>query len=257
MYDFSSSGPDDLMVDRGKPQKLYFQIVEILKEHIEKGGWKIGTQIPTEEQLCSQYSVSRATVRLAIAELVSLGYLKKLQGKGTFVRRKKTGQSITMLSNLGEDNLYQDTFFIARVVENKTLYPDLAVKTFLNLCDGDYCLYILRLIFIERAPLSAQKIYVPGDLLPCSFSAEMNDEIHLYAYFENRYGFKIQRVKEMIDVSRPNERDARLLEVEQNAAALRVRHICYSPSDRPIIFSESIYRTDSFALTSELERTRI
>src|SRR5512143_450900 len=182
MYDINSSGPDDLTVDRGRPQKLYFQIVEILKEHIEKDGWKIGRQIPTEEQLCSQYSVSRATVRLAIAELVSLGYLKKLQGKGTFVRRKQTGHSITMLSNLGEDNTYQDTSFIARVVESKTLYPDQAVKTFLNLCSGDYCLYLLRLIFVERAPLTAQKIYVPGDLLPGSFSAEPNNEMHLYAH---------------------------------------------------------------------------
>ena len=257
MYDINSSGPDDLTVDRGRPQKLYFQIVEILKEHIEKDGWKIGTQIPTEEQLCSQYSVSRATVRLAIAELVSLGYLKKLQGKGTFVRRKQTGHSITMLSHLGEDDIYQDPSFVVRVIENKTLYPDQAVKTFLNLCNGDYCLYLLRLIFVERAPLTAQKIYVPGDLLPGSFSAEPNNEMHLYAHLENRYGVKIQRVKEMTDVSHLNERDAGLLEVGQTVAVLRVRRICYAPSDRPIIFSESLYRTDSFALTSELERTRI
>lgn len=257
MYDINSSGPDDLTVDRGKPQKLYFQIVEILKEHIEKDGWKIGTQIPTEEQLCSQYNVSRATVRLAIAELVSLGYLKKLQGKGTFVRRKKTGHSITMLSNLGEDNIYQDTSFIARIVENKTLYPGPTIKTFLNLCEGDYCLYLLRLIFVERAPLSVQKIYLPGDLLPGFFDAEATHETNLYVRLENRYGVKIQRVKEMIDVFPLSEGEAGLLEVGVNVEALRIRHVCYSPGDRPIIFSESLCRTDSFAVTSELERTRI
>ncbi len=256
MYDINFSGRDDLAVDRGKPQKLYFQIVEILKEQIEKDGWKIGAQIPTEEQLCSQYNVSRATVRLAIAELVSVGYLKKLQGKGTFVRRKKNGHSIAMLSNIGEDNAYRDSTLI-NIVENRTLYPDKGVKTFLNLCDGDYCHYLLRLIFIERTPRTAQKIYVPGDLLPSYFSMETNNEVQLYAHIENRCGIRIQRVKEIIDVLHLNEKEAGLLEVGQNTEALRVRHICYSSSDRPIIFLEFLHRTDSFALTSEFERTRI
>ncbi len=257
MYDINYSGPDDLIVDRGRPQKLYFQIVEILREHIEKGGWKVGAQIPTEEQLCSQYSVSRATVRLAIAELVSLGYLKKIQGKGTFVRRKKTGQSITMLLNLGEDSVYQGTSCVDRIVESKTLYPDQTAKTFLNLCDGDFCFYLLRLIFINRAPLNLHKMYIPGDLLAGSFSPETDSGMHPYAHLENRYGIRIQRVKETTDVSCPDEAAAGLLEVRQDNAALRVRHICYSPSDRPIIFSEFLHRTDSFALTSEFERTRI
>jgi len=68
-------------IDRTIPQKLYFQLLEILQGHIETGGWKVGSQIPTEDQLCSQYNVSKATVRLAVAELVSLGYLKKFQAK--------------------------------------------------------------------------------------------------------------------------------------------------------------------------------
>ncbi len=257
MYDVNSSGTDTQAIDRARPQKLYLQIVEIIKAHIEKGEWKVGLQIPTEEQLCSQYGVSRATVRLAIGELVSLGYLKKLQGKGTFVRRKKTGHSIVMLTNLGEDCLCQNSSHLARVLENRTLYPDQGVKTYLNLCEGDYCFYLLRLLFIEGKPLSAQKTFIPADLLPGSFNAEDTHEVYPYAFLENRYGVRIQRVKEMIDVAPLSAQDAGLLEVEQETAALRIRHICYSAGDRPAIYSESFYRTETEALTSVLERIRI
>ena len=103
-------------IDREKPQKLYFQLLEILTGHIENGEWKVGTQIPTEDQLCGRYNVSKATVRLAVAELVSLGYLKKFQGKGTFVRRKKPGNRIPMLLNLGQDNCPS---CLIRMIENR------------------------------------------------------------------------------------------------------------------------------------------
>ena len=49
-------------IDRTNPQKLYFQLLEILKGQIEQDTWKVGSQIPTEDQLCGRYNVSKATV---------------------------------------------------------------------------------------------------------------------------------------------------------------------------------------------------
>ncbi len=72
-------------VDRGSKEKLYVQIYSILIEKIESGEWPPGTQIPTEDELCRIYDVSKVTVREAIQELVREGYLKRQQGKGTFV----------------------------------------------------------------------------------------------------------------------------------------------------------------------------
>ena len=79
-------------IDRTRSQKLYSQLFEILKEQIGKDGWEVGTQIPTEEQLCSQYNVSKATVRLALAELVLDGISEKNSGQGHICKEKKTGQ---------------------------------------------------------------------------------------------------------------------------------------------------------------------
>ena len=87
-------------VDRDSQQKLYVQIFSIIKEKVEKGDWPVGSQIPTEDELCKTYHVSKATVRMAIADLVRGGYLKKLQGKGTFVTHSVPDLGITMKTRL-------------------------------------------------------------------------------------------------------------------------------------------------------------
>src|SRR3989337_1313489 len=90
-------------VDRESQQKLYVQVYSIIKDKIEQREWPAGSQIPTEDDLCTTYNVSKATVRMAIAELVRNGYLKKQQGKGTFVTYALPGLGIAVKTRLTED----------------------------------------------------------------------------------------------------------------------------------------------------------
>ena len=45
----------------------------------------VGDQIPVEEDLCTHFALSRTTVRKALDALVTLGLLRREQGRGTFV----------------------------------------------------------------------------------------------------------------------------------------------------------------------------
>lgn len=49
------------------------------------GEFKPGERIPTEYELCERFSISRTSVRQALAELTQEGYLYRQQGSGTFV----------------------------------------------------------------------------------------------------------------------------------------------------------------------------
>ncbi len=245
-------------IDRTKPQKLYFQLLEILKERIETDDWKVGAQIPTEEQLCSWYNVSKATVRLAVAELAALGYLKKFQGKGTFVRRKKACNRIPMLLDLGEDD---GASCIVRVIESKTLLPDGEVRDHLNLSDGNYCFFVSRVIFVESTPSLLQKVHVSSALMSANshslITEEMQNRYSLHAFLEAGCGTKIQRVRELCDVSPLGDHDAGCLELPSGMPVLRVQHVCYANGDEPMSYAESLYRTDAYARTMEFERLRI
>lgn len=72
-------------IDKEGPLPLYWQLKEILKRKIERGEFKPGDRIPTEDELCKRFAISRTPVRQALVELVNEGLLFRRRGRGTFV----------------------------------------------------------------------------------------------------------------------------------------------------------------------------
>jgi len=64
---------------------LYLQLMQRIRNDISEGIYPAGQRIPSEQELCQTYGVSRVTVRKAILDLVQEGLLVRRQGKGTFV----------------------------------------------------------------------------------------------------------------------------------------------------------------------------
>lgn len=73
------------MTERQRPKYLILK-QEILS-WIYSGKINPDDPIPSEHELASSFSISRHTVRQAIGELVKEGWLYRIQGKGTFVKR--------------------------------------------------------------------------------------------------------------------------------------------------------------------------
>jgi ABC-type glycerol-3-phosphate transport system substrate-binding protein len=57
----------------------------LIREQIESGLWGPGDRIPTEQELCQSYNISRSPVRQALNELAYEGLLVRRPGSGTFV----------------------------------------------------------------------------------------------------------------------------------------------------------------------------
>ena len=72
-------------------------IVENLKDRIRNGEFGPGDQLPSEQQMLQEYSVSRLTLREALARLTALGIIHVRHGKGAFV---KTSISVPALDNV-------------------------------------------------------------------------------------------------------------------------------------------------------------
>src|SRR5215470_18244043 len=66
-------------------EPLYMQVVRVLKDDIVSGIYPIGSQLPTEEELCDRFSVSRYTVREALRRLREDSLVSSRQGAGTTV----------------------------------------------------------------------------------------------------------------------------------------------------------------------------
>jgi GntR family transcriptional regulator len=66
-------------------EPLYLQLVRTLKDEIVSGVYPIGSQLPTEEELCTRFDVSRYTVREALRRLRQDNLVSSRQGAGTTV----------------------------------------------------------------------------------------------------------------------------------------------------------------------------
>lgn len=64
---------------------LYSVIVDHLLDSIRTSELRPGDQIPTEQALAQTFNVSRITTNRAVKELEQMGYVYRVQGKGTFV----------------------------------------------------------------------------------------------------------------------------------------------------------------------------
>jgi len=66
---------------------LYLQLRMSLEQRILNGEWGYGAMLPAEHELCAEYGVSRGTLRQALAELEREGFVRREQGRGTFVAK--------------------------------------------------------------------------------------------------------------------------------------------------------------------------
>ncbi|MDY3618595.1 FadR/GntR family transcriptional regulator [Agathobaculum sp.] len=80
-----------------KPERMNVteSVVRYLTEHIQNGDWPVGSKIPSENQLTEQLGVSRASVRVAIQQLIGVGVLESEHGKGTFLRDDRVETLLT------------------------------------------------------------------------------------------------------------------------------------------------------------------
>jgi len=86
---------DERISSASKPQLLRAALLAALQD----GSYKVGDRFPSEPELIARYGISRATVREAIIGLEQDGWLRRLQGKGTFVsERPKLHRTIAVIA---------------------------------------------------------------------------------------------------------------------------------------------------------------
>ena len=63
----------------------YKRLHEDIKKEILQGDISKGSLLPSENELCAKYNITRATVRQGLQELVKEGFIEKRMGLGSIV----------------------------------------------------------------------------------------------------------------------------------------------------------------------------
>ena len=72
------------------------RIAKDMEHKILCGKWSLHSAIPAESQLCSEYHVSKTTIRSALQDLESKGFIKIAQGKRAVVI-SRNGTSLALI----------------------------------------------------------------------------------------------------------------------------------------------------------------
>ncbi len=227
---------------RQKGVSLYYQVEESIRKRINSGEWTKDMRIPSEPDLSVEYGVSRATIRQAIANLVSDGLLIRRQGLGTFVA-----------SPVFEGD-YLKFFFPEELGGRHELFSvelqrgSRSVTEALNLPDGVQVAELMRLRYFgdETVPAVLEKSYFRAELLPLVKASDLSQK--LYGIIEDILGITLTRFKNVIEPVTPTMQEAKCLQIKPNSPVLLISRTCYTDEGKAVVLTKSLIRADKCKL---------
>ncbi len=141
-------------------EKRYRQIYAILKSGIQKGIYPTGSYLPSENNLCQTYQITRTTVRKALDELVNDGFVDKRHGKGSQVKERR--QSLGLLAVKGFSEAVGDR--VSTIFLQKPQYGNWPVDLPFIPNEEESaspCIFFKRLRYVGDIPVMVESNWMP------------------------------------------------------------------------------------------------
>jgi GntR family transcriptional regulator len=241
-------------VDKNSPIPLYRQLKDAILEQIKDGSLEAGDLLPSEAELGAELGISRPTIRQALSELTSEGFVIKEQGRGSFVSKPKPeGRFLSKLQSFNDEMRQLGMEPSTRLLSLSTTGGIANVNDRLGLPHSTPLVEMHRLRFADGVPMVAVRSYLPGDRFGRLVEMDMETR-GLYQTLEAEFGVRLERVTRTIGAVLARTADAELLEVALPAALSEVRTVAYSEAGSPVEYSLARYRGDTTQFSLELYR---
>ena len=227
----------------------YVQLRRRLDEGIETGLLPPDSSLPPEREIAELTDLSRVTVRKAIQEMVKDGVIVPRQGSGSFVRKapQRVEQSLSQLTSFTEDMAQRGMETTSRWLERGVFAASVEEATALGLAEFDQVARIYRLRMAGGQPMALERAALPLDILPNPTDVVTS----LYSVLADHGSRPVRAIQKIAAINLASA-EARLLEVDEGAAGLRIQRISYLATGRIAEFTQSLYRGDAYDFVAEL-----
>jgi GntR family transcriptional regulator len=225
---------------------MYVRLERALSTAIANGYLAPGLAPPGARAAARLTSLSRVTVRKALAGLAAKGLLISRHGSGTFIAErivKSTSRLTGFTDDLRARGLNPRSKFLERTVGEVT--PEEAMA--LNLSPGARVIRLHRLRLANDAPLALERSTVPQSLLPDPQQVTGS----LYETLA-KLGLRPQRALQHLRAVSCDAQSARLLKVARGAPGLLIERRAFLADGRAVEFTRSLYRGDAYDFVAEL-----
>lgn len=234
---------------------LYQQVANHLRRAIEGGVYPVGSPLPTEAQLCTDFSISRHTARDALRLLEQAGYLSRRRGAGTYVEANRP-RSKYVQSLEGLDDLFRyahDTRFV--IEDRRRIKVGQTLAGFLGAGVGSTWLRLSgrRYQILSERPFSITEIYLDRKF-DSALPAIENHRGAICALLEELFAVRIARIGQDIQAVTLSEAEAARLEVKPGTAALKVVRRYFDADGDLMEVSSNLYPGGRFTYSAWIER---
>ena len=256
MLAISTCSGGEEMINKYSNVPLYSQFKNMIIEKIESGEYGEETKIPSEQELCEHYDISRPTVRQAVSELTSNGYLYKEKGKGTFVAKTKSKVDIKSYSGFTDSILdsqepgKHNIISLKNISSNglKCLEDVFGASAGYNQQHG--FAEIKYIVTQKNDVLSYNISYIPLGLFP-GIIEDIKADKPSYEILRGKYPLLPVKTKSTMEIIYTSQEDAQYLHVQTGNALIKIENILYSKSGQVVEFIVAKYRADKCKLMFE------
>jgi GntR family transcriptional regulator len=232
------------------PAPLYHRAFGLLYQRIAEGTYAPGDQLPTEEELASEFSVSRATVRQAVSELVKRALVVRQQGRGTFVSGQIPEAQPRFVSSLADLIIETKRTGVKSVsLRHHEAVPPIIARR-LGLTEP-FATVLERTRLVDDQIFAYVVQYFPaniGNLLTVRESESLGVLTALH-----RKGVALGEASQIVRAQLADVSVAEHLGIEIAAAVLHAERLLRTPDGSPIELVRAWYRADLYEYQTKLQ----
>lgn len=229
----------------------YLKIRDFFIQNIEKGNIKIDDFLPKEKEICAMFDASRMTVNKAMIELRDMGYVNRIQGKGTVVSNeyKNIKQKVIINDSLSKEiksaGMKPGSVLIDYRVLRGLNCPEIAKE--LEVKEDEYIHHFVRLRTGNEKPLCISYTYLVHKLLPTLDITKLEGSFNKYL---SELGYKRTYGYTEFKAVMANEKQEEIL-ARKNVVMLKQK-IFWHIGDEPFEITFHYFLGDRISITEEL-----
>lgn len=223
-------------------------VYEVIKNQIETKIYPENSLLPSENEMCTLFKVTRPTIRQALNRLENDGYIIRHQGKGSIVRNRRLGLGILALKGVTQALDTQGN--LTTRISKKPVVKPWPGEFKYHLTDVEQslgCINMERIRLVDNVPVMMEKTHLVNIHLP-RFCNRKFENRSLFETLSKEYNIDIKGGEQAIRSVLANKTVAEILQISERKAILQIDRSINTNKPNLRIFSEIFCCTDNFYL---------
>ena len=229
------------------------QIEGALRQRIVNNEWTPGIKLPSESELMAEFGVSRITVRQSLASLLAEGLIETVHGKGSFVSRPAGQADLGPLTGFFDYMRARGHEAHGKLLSTRLIAAPAIATDALRLPPGTKLLCVTMLKSVAGAPVAVGITMAPEPLMRAILEHDLERHDALMIV-EARLGYRLKYLHTESAAIPANAETARRLKVAPGEPLLRIRFTPHDIDEKPLAFSEFMFRGDKFTYKACVRR---